>query len=116
MTPTRAVAKETNALHAGYQNGETFLSSSVRTKRCRPRSVAASLNLTLVQQPLVPINLQAAIYLDPSSPMSTLPSLRERCPNLFKGFFFVLLICSLVHRLAVRISLPFYILCKLLLY
>ena len=36
--------------------------------------------------------------------------------NLFKDFCFVLFFCFLVHRLAVRISFPFHILYKLLLY
>ena len=30
-------------------------------------------------------------------------------PNLFKYVYFVLLFCVLLHRLAVRISLPFHI-------
>ena len=49
---------------------------------------------------------------------------RERRSLHFPCYFFSpnrepvhrLLFCSLVHRLAVRISLPFYIFCKLLLY
>ena len=36
--------------------------------------------------------------------------------NLFKDFCFVLVVCLLVHRLAVRISFSFHILYKLLLY
>ena len=43
----------------------------------------------------MPIYLQAVIYLDPNSPMSTLRSLRGRCPNLFNFFCITLLFtCS----------------------
>ena len=43
----------------------------------------------------MPIYLQAVIYLDPNSPMSTLRSLRGRCPNLFNFFCITLLFTCL---------------------